>query len=179
MSLSQVLSQCDIGMSERSIQAFCIGAMTADDPMPFHKALRELFMEDSQTPVKFETPAARAAVEKEIQATWKDIEKNLKKRRAQLLDVKGPTLKEEIEEVGRLGDFFLMGLTLAGVSVDDQDDQVGALLDEMEDHLLLLDEWVADEGTRKDKDVWMEEGQKYRRELSELWGDLQESLDLD
>ena len=176
MSLAASLAQSDIEMSARDVEAFCLGALTADDPMPLKKALRELFLDDTQSPVKFQTPDARAAAEKEIGKLWKDVENNLEKKRAALFNVVKTDLKEEIIEVGKLGDNFLMGLTLAGMSVDDQDDEVGDLLDEMEDHLLLLDEWVADGESRADKDVWLEEGKKYRRELSELWQELQEAL---
>lgn len=176
MSLQETLSGCDMEMDARDVEAFCIGALTADDPMPLHKAFKELFLDDTQSPVKFNKPDARAAIEKEVTKIWKDLEKNLEKRRSALLNVKSADLVDELVQVGKLGDFFLMGLTLAGMSVDDQDDEVGDLLDEMEDHLLLIDEWVADGESRDDKDVWMEEGKKYRRELDELWTELQEAL---
>ncbi len=177
MSLQDALKGCDMDMEAKDVEAFCIGALTADDPMPYPKAIKELFLDDSQSPVKFNSPDARATLEKEIQKLWKDLEKNISKRRANLLDVKGKDLKDEIIQLGKLGDFFLMGLTLAGMSADDPDDDIGSLLDEMEDHLILLDEWVADGETRKDTGVWLEEGEKYRRELGELWSDLQEAIE--
>jgi hypothetical protein len=176
MSLRDALTHCDMEMDADDVEAFCIGALTADEPMPLHKALKEIFLDDTQSPVKFHTPDGRANAEKEIGKLWKELEKNLAKRRSALMQVKGVDLKEEVITLGKRGDFFLMGLTLAGMSVDDTEDEVGDLLDELEDHLLLLDEWVA-EGDDDNSGEWMENGKKYRRELEELWADLQEAID--
>lgn len=177
MSLRDALSQCEMEMDADDVEAFCIGALTADEPMPLHRALREIFLDDTQSPVKFNSPDARANAEKEIGKLWKDLEKSLAKRRAALMQVKGVDLREEVIALGKRGDFFLMGLTLAGMSVDDTEDEVGDLLDELEDHLLLLDEWVAEGDDNSDHGEWMENGKKYRRELEELWAELQEAID--
>ncbi|MFP5459149.1 MAG: hypothetical protein ACLGG7_10475 [Bacteriovoracia bacterium] len=178
MALQDTLSGCDIEMDAREVEAFFIGCLTADDPMPYPKAIKELFLEETKVPVSFTSPDARKLLEKDLSALWKELEKGLDKRRKNLLVIDRKDLKEEMVAVGRLGDFFLMGLTLAGMSVDDEDSEVGELLDEMEDHLLLMDEWVADGVDRLDQDVWLEEGRKYRRELSELWSELQDALDV-
>jgi uncharacterized protein YgfB (UPF0149 family) len=176
MSLANALKGCDLEMNPREIEAFFLGCLSAEKPMKEERALKELFLEDTKVTVNFESPAARAELEKELKTLWKDLSKNLEKRREKLLIIDGKSLKEEIIALGRLGDFFLMGMTLAGTSIEDQDDEAGDLLDEMEDHLLLFDDWVADEESRLDKDVWIEEGQKYKRELVELWSELCEVL---
>jgi uncharacterized protein YgfB (UPF0149 family) len=176
MALQDSIAGCDIEMNAKEVEAFFIGAMTADDPMPLPKALKELFLEDTKVPVKFNDPANKKSIVDDLTKLWKELEKSLEKRRKSLLNLEMPKLQDELVAVGRLGDFFLMGITLAGMSVDDQDDEVGELLDEMEDHLLLIDEWVADGESRTDKDVWTEEGKKYRRELNELWEELQDAL---
>lgn len=176
MSLSDALKQCDLAMGPKDIEAFFIGTLSADDPMKFPKAVRELMLDDTQNPVKCTSPAARAELDKALGVLWKEIEKGLEKRRQNLMKNPGGDLKEQAEILGKLGDNFLMGMTLAGLSVDDQDDELGDLLDEMEDHLLLMDEWVADADSRSDKAVWEEEGTKYIRELGELWDELQNAF---
>jgi hypothetical protein len=176
MSLSDALKDCDLAMGPKDIEAFFIGTLSADDPMKFPKAVRELMLEDTQNPVKCSSPEAREKLDKALAALWKELEKGLEKRRQNLLKNPGGSLKEQAVTLGNLGDFFLMGMTLAGLSVDDQDDELGDLLDEMEDHLLLMDEWVADGESRSDKAVWEEEGTKYIRELGELWDELQEAF---
>jgi uncharacterized protein YgfB (UPF0149 family) len=176
MTLEQALTECDLEMNPREVEAFFIGALSAEKPMNFEKALKELFLEDTKVTISFNHPDSKEKISKSLSVLWTELTSELKKRRKNLLIIDGENLKDEVVQLGRLGDFFLMGLTLAGTDIDDQDDEAGDLLDEMEDHLLLLDEWVADEESRLDKNVWNEEGQKYRRELAELWSELQAVL---
>lgn len=176
MSLTEALKTTDLAMDAQDVEAFFLGALSADDPMPYKRALKELFLEDSKTPAKHDSPESRAKLEAALASLYKDLEKSTEKRRGQLLDVKSGNLAEQVEVMGRRGDFFLMALTLAGADVDEMDDERGALLDEMEDHLLLLDEWIAEGSSRSKEPAWTEEGEKYQRELKELWAELQEAL---
>ncbi len=174
--LDAALSASDLEMNAREVEAFFLGGLSAISPMKLPKALSELFLEDTKVPVTFESADAKKQITDVLSVLWKELEKNLEARREKLLVIDGADLKTEITQLGRLGDFFLMGFTLAGESVDDRDDEAGELLDELEDHLLLFDEWVADGESRLDQATWTEEGQKYRRELAELWGELCEAL---
>jgi hypothetical protein len=174
--LSESLKKCDLEMNPREVEAFLVGCLSAEKPMKFDRAIKELFLEETKVTVQFNSPDARVEIEKDVKQLWDELSKGLAKRRKNLLNVDGSNLKDEVIALGRLGDFFLMGMTLAGTSIDDQDDEAGDLLDEMEDHLLLLDEWVAEGEDRLDQPTWTEEGQKYKRELAELWGELCELL---
>lgn len=175
-SLDAALATTDLEMTAREVEAFFLGGLSALSPMKFPKALSELFLEDTKVPVTFASADAKAQLGQLLASLWKDLEKNLEARREKLLVVDGVDLKSQVTLLGRLGDFFLMGFTLAGESVDDRDDEAGELLDELEDHLLLFDDWLADGESRLDQETWSEEGQKYRRELAELWGELCEAL---
>lgn len=174
--LNESLKKCDLEMNTREVEAFLLGCLSAEKPMKLDRAIKELFLEETKVTVKFDSPDARAEIEKDVKTLWEELSKSLAKRRKNLLVIDGPDLKSEVIALGRIGDFFLMGMTLAGTSIDDQDDEAGDLLDEMEDHLILLDEWVAEGEDRLDQDKWMEDGQKYKRELAELWGELCELL---
>jgi uncharacterized protein YgfB (UPF0149 family) len=174
--LATSLKSCDLEMNAKEVEAFFLGCLSAEKPMKLERAIKELFLEDTKVTVQFEGADARAKIEADLKGLWQELEKELKKRRKNLLLLDGASLKEEVQALSRLGDFFLMGITLAGTSIEDLDDEAGDLLDEMEDHLLLLDDWMAQEEERLDQKEWQEEGQKYKRELIELWGELNDVL---
>jgi len=63
MSLSEALKTTDLAMDAQDVEAFFLGALSADDPMPYRRALKELFLEDSKTPAKHDSPESRAKLE--------------------------------------------------------------------------------------------------------------------
>ena len=57
-----------------------------------------------------------------------------------------------------------------------ENEEVSLLLTEMEDHLLLLDEWIAEGEEGTPSDTWEADGKKYKTEFLEIWKELEEEL---
>lgn len=151
-------------MNSTLVTAYFVGVLTAERPIGFEEALKELTKTEELEDV-------------DAKAVWKKCESNLKKERQGMLKTKGGDLAAEAAYLAEIGDYFLMGMAVSGTDVEDMENEdVSELLVEMEDHLLLLDEWMAEGEDGKPSADWKEDGQKYKREYLEIWQELEEAL---
>ncbi len=61
MNLQELIGQTDLDLNEGQVRAFFLGALTADKPLPFNKALEELLSE---------APEAQKALEPHLKTLW-------------------------------------------------------------------------------------------------------------
>lgn len=155
-------------MNSPQARAFFVGVLSGKKPLKFEAALKELLKDDE---------AAEEIGEKALKDIWSKCEAALKAERKAMLKVTAKTLPEQITELSAVGDYFLTGMTVAGTDFEDMPNEEAAdLLTEMEDHLLLLDEWSAEGEEGDPADDWKANGEKYKREFLEIWKELEEVL---
>ena len=151
-------------MNPNLLTAFFMGVLTSEKPLNFDRAIKELSKTDD-----VDATAAKAL--------WAKCEANPSKERQAMLKIKPGKLEEEIAMLSEIGDYFLMGLTVSGTDVEEmKNEELSELLVEMEDHLLLLDEWMAEGEEGKPSAEWADDGKKYKSEFLEIWKELEEEL---
>lgn len=154
-------------MTPTELKAFFIGIQSSEKPASFATAV--LALKDSPDPV--------SDSETQLKSLWDSIAAGLKVERKKLMDVGNLPLPEKLAAQSGILDQFLFGFALGGLDFDDMKNaEASDLLIELEDHLMLLDEWVAEGESGEAEAGWQEAGDKYMRELQEIWAELQEAL---
>lgn len=154
-------------MNTIQARAFFVGVLSGKKPLKLQAAIQEITKDDEE---------AKALGEKTLQDIWNKCEANLKGERQAMLKVIQDALLTEISQLSSIGDYFLTGLTVAGTDFEDMpNEEASDLLTEMEDHLLLLDEWMA-EGEEDPSAEWQANGKKYKQEFLEIWKELEEVI---
>lgn len=138
MKLQELINEADLVMTLPQINAFFLGALHAEKPLPFDKAITEVLEEENE------------ALSTELKSYFDE----LKAKRAQETKTIFPQFKSDQEflSVAREQlDYFLMGMSLAGTHGEAcSDTDVGELIDELEDTVLELDEYLSVENPEKD-----------------------------
>lgn len=156
MKLQELIDKTDLDITELQVKAFFLGAQSAERPLPFNLAMDELIVDD---------PEAHDLLEAEFKKLWDELAANYK--------VELSALFPEIEDLrtfmdvarGQL-DYFLMALSLAGTTSETCKDQdLAELIDELEDTVEDLDDYLADEDA-SDKD-----GEDFKGFLVDTWAD--------
>ena len=155
-------------MNTLQARAFFTGVLSGKKPLKFENALKELIKDDEE---------AAEMGEKVLKEIWTKCEAGLKKERKEMLKVTAKDLLGQVTELTAIGDYFLTGLTVAGTDFENMpNEDASDLLTEMEDHLLLLDEWVAEGEDGEKTAEWKKDGEKYKGEFLEIWKELEEAL---
>lgn len=155
-------------MNALQARAFFAGVLTGTKPLKFQQALKELVKDDEE---------AAAIGEAALQDIWSKCEKGLRAERKAMLKITAKDLSGQIAELSAIGDYFLTGLTVAGTDFEDMpNEDASDLLTEMEDHLLLLDEWIAEGEEGDPSATWKQDGEKYKAEFLEIWKELEEAI---
>jgi hypothetical protein len=156
MKLQELISNSELDMTLPQVKAFFLGAMSAQKPMTFPKALEELLSP---------APEEKAKLEGELKVLWEELSKNRPAELQKLFPEEKDTLtfltlaKDQI-------DYFLTAMSLAGTSYDTvQNEEIAGILDEMEDNVMDLDEYVTQENPDK------AEGEELKEFILQTWED--------
>ncbi len=133
MSLHALLASSDTGLTEGQIKAFYLGTFMADKPVPFKTAMEEVLMEAEIDDYK--------AWEKDMKALHDSVKANLQKEMKSLIEDQTDLKKFLQISLGRL-DYFLTGYAVSGAT-DNED--AAELVEELEDTLLDLEDYLSDE----------------------------------
>lgn len=156
MKLQELIAQTDLDMNLSQIKAFFLGVLSAEKPLPFHKAMEELLSE---------SPEARKSLESELKLLWDDLLKN-KSAELQKFFPEASDTKEFLDQAKDQLDFFLTAMSLSGTHTESvKNEDLADLIDELEDTVMDLDEYLA-EG-----DVDDAESEELKELLLETWQD--------
>lgn len=138
MSLSTLLASTDASITEGQIRAFYLGTFVADRPVPFKTAMEEVLMEAEIEDYKI--------WEKDMKALYDQVKANTHKEMDSLL-AEDADLKKFLQNALGCLDYFLTGYAVSGAS-DDED--TAELVEELEDTVLDLEDYLADENATKE-----------------------------
>jgi hypothetical protein len=156
MKLQELIGQNNLDMTIDHIKAFYLGAMTAERPLPFAKATEEMLSE---------TPEVIKLIEGELKKLWDDLQKN-KPYDLQKIFPESSDLRVFLSSAKDQLDFYLTALSLAGTNVEScKNEDVADLIDELEDTVMDLEEYLSDDNADKD------EGVELKEMLLEAWHD--------
>lgn len=156
MKLQELINSSELDMSIAHIKAFFLGALSAEKPMPFNLAVAEMLSE---------VPEAAKSLEPELKKLWDDLVKN-KPGELQSLFPESSNLKEFLSNAKDQLDFYLTALSLSGTNTEScQNEDVADLIDELEDTVMDLDEYLSED------DADAEEGKELKEMLLEAWQD--------
>lgn len=154
MSLQTLLATTETELTEGQIRAFYLGTFMADKPVPFKTAMEEVLMEAEIDDLK--------PWEKDMKAVYDQVKANVHKEMAGLLEENADMKKFLQDALGKL-DYFLTGYAVSGAS-DDED--TAELVEELEDTVLDLEDFLADESGTK------ESGTELKKLTVETWNEL-------
>lgn len=154
MNFQEKLDQTNLDMTFPQVKAFFLGAMLADKPMSFAKALDEMLSE---------APDAMS-LKVDFENIWKDVEKN----KVAELENLFPEVRDNRSFLAVAKDqldYFLTALALAGTNIENcKDETVADVLDELEDIVFDLDDYLAED----DDSV---EGDDLKDMLKDIWNE--------
>lgn len=163
MKLNDLLGKTDLDMNVSHIKAFFLGALSAEKPMPFNKAMEELLSE---------APEAKTELEGELKALWDDLLKN-KPAELQRIFPEAANDKEFLEQAKDQLDFYLTAMSLSGTHTESvKNEDLADLIDELEDTVMELDEYLSEEELDADK------GKELRANLLEVWTEYLQTTDV-
>ena len=153
MKLQELISQTELDMTIHHIKAFYLGIMSAEKPMPFRKAMEEMLSQ---------TPEALPILEVELQKLWDEVAKNKPAEYQNFFPAAVDTNKF-LEQAKDQLDFFLTALSLSGTNPETcKNEDLADLIDELEDTVMELDEYLADPAEKA-------EGEELQEMLLETW----------
>lgn len=154
MSLQTLLSSTDTNLTEGQIRAFYLGTFMADKPVPFKTAMEEVLMEAEVDDYKI--------WEKDMKALHDQVKGNIQAEMKKLI-VDEADLKSFLQtSLGRL-DYFLTGYAVSGATADEDSAE---LVEELEDTVLDLEDYLADESSTK------ENGMELKKLTLDTWKEL-------
>ncbi len=145
-------------MEAQFVKAFFLGALTAEKPMAFSKALNEVYVH---------APEEMEKNESSLKAEWDQLSKNLKAEMTRLLDDEGKEDLEFLKDAQENMDHYLTGLSLSGTTMDScKNEELADLLDEMEDVVLDLETYIMEENYKAN------ETKEFKEIIVSLWSDM-------
>ena len=154
MKLQELIDSTELEMTPEQIKAFFLGTLCAEKPLTFPRALDELLAE---------TPESKDTLSKDLNALWDEITKSQKKALKDLFP-QNDNAKKFLEGAKDQLDYFLMGMSLAGTSIDNcKNEDFATFLEEMEDCLEDIEDWLSEKSPDE------EEGESIKEFLQEGW----------
>ena len=136
MKLQQLIDENELELTINDVKSFFLGAHLGKKPLSFDKATTELLNGDEDLVSEF-TP--------HLKSIWNEVEKNKKEVFKQILPTGSNTITFLTNTKNTL-DYFLTALSLAGTSSESaQSETLAELIDELEDFILDLDEFLVEE----------------------------------
>jgi hypothetical protein len=160
MNLHELIEKHDLDLTPDLIKAFFLGALNAEKPLPFNKVLAELLSED---------PEASKDMEAELKSYWQELQTK-KLLETKNLFGKVADTKSFLDNGRDVLDYFLTSMSLSGTNTEScKDEDVAELIDELEDCVMDLDEYLSEEAPDA------EEGEELKGLLIETWSDFLEA----
>ncbi|WPU65865.1 UPF0149 family protein [Peredibacter starrii] len=154
MQLQELINQTDLDLTADQVKAFFLGVLCAEKPMPFNKVMEEIFEE---------VPEARTALEPELRKLWDEQSRNLKKALSEMFQPE-EDVRSFLELAKNQLDYFLTAMSLSGTNTENCDDEdLAELIDELEDTVADMDDYLADEEPTDD------EGEEFKELLLDTW----------
>ncbi len=154
MKLQELIDQTDLDMGPKQVEAFFLGVLSAQKPLPFPKALEELLSA---------APESKATLEGELKKLWDKLKANYQTELENLFNSKAP-LNEFLTEARDQLDYFLTALSLSGTHADSVDDEdLLELMEELEDTVMEIEDYLAEDKPSK------AEGEEMKEMLLEAW----------
>ena len=148
-------------METTTTKAFFLGALTAQNPMSFNKAVDEIFVG---------APEAKNGKEEILKTEWDKLSGNLKTEMSTLMKADGLDDIEFLKLAQESMDYYLTGLSLAGTNMETcKNEELADLLDEMEDVVLDLEEYIQEEKFQAS------ETKEFKEVVVSLWNDVVET----
>ncbi len=138
MSLKTLLSGTDTNLSEGQIKAFYLGTFMADKPVPFKTAMEEVLMEAEVDDYK--------AWEQEMKALYDQVKASVPAEMKKLVEDQADLKKFLQDSLAKL-DYFLTGYAVSGATADEE---ISEVVEELEDTVLDLEDYLADETATKE-----------------------------
>lgn len=161
MKLQDHLDSTAVDMTEIQVKAFFLGGLCAEKPMPFHIALEEILSE---------SPEDKATLEAPLKDTFNHLQKN-KKAELEKMFPEESDIRTFIEIAKDQLDYFLTAMSLAGTNLESCDDEeLRQLIDELEDTVEDMDDFLADSKATK------EDGEDFKEFLLGTWTDFTSSF---
>jgi len=136
MKLQELIDKSPLDMSLPQIKAFLLGVLTAEKPMTFHHAVDEMLAEN---------PSSKSELESELKKLWDDLSTHKSKSLANMFEPNND-VNEFLETCKEQLDYYLTALSLSGTNIEDSnDEELGALLEDLEDLVMELDDYLAEE----------------------------------
>lgn len=154
MGLESLLSSTDTNLTEGQIRAFYLGTFFADRPVPFQTAMEEVLMEAEVDDLK--------SWEKDMKALYDRMKADASGEMKKLIEEDADLKKFLQNALGRL-DYFLTGYAVSGAT-DDED--AAEVVEELEDTVLDLEDYLADEKATK------ESGQELKKLVLDTWKEI-------
>ena len=156
MKLQELIDSTDLDMTEAQVKAFFLGVLCAEKPLPYPKALEELLAE---------TPDAKKELEAPLKVLWDKCQANLKAELEKMFPQ-----EDDITAFMELAkdqlDYFLTAMSLSGTNTEScQDEELAELIDELEDTVEDMDEFLSDSHATK------EDGDDFKEFLLGTWAE--------
>jgi len=157
MKLQELINEADLVMTLPQIKAYFLGALHAEKPLPFSTAIMEVLEEKNEV------------LEEELKTLFQNLKTN-RQAETKTIFPQAKTDQEFLSVAREQLDYFLMGMSLAGTHGEAcTDEDVGELIDELEDTVLELDEYLSVEDPEK------EDTDDIKSFLIETWEDFVKS----
>lgn len=156
MKLQELIDSTDLDMTEAQVKAFFLGVLCAEKPMPVGKAIDELLEE---------VPEAKKELEAPLRELFEKLKKNVKSELENMFPI-----EDDINTFMELSkdqlDYFLTAMSLSGTNTESCDDEdLAELIDELEDTVEDMDEFLSDSHATK------EDGEEFKEFLLGTWAD--------
>lgn len=134
--------------------------MCAEKPLSYQGALSELLADLPETKKELEAP---------LKTLWDSLQKNLKAELSGMLPEE-KNLQTFLEITRDQLDYFLTAMSLSGTNTENcKDEGLAGLIEELEDSVEDLDDYLADE------DASLEDGTDFKEFLIETWNEFVQS----
>jgi len=154
MNLQDLISNSELIMTVPQVKAFFLGVLSAEKPMPFDKAVDELLAA---------FPEDKTSLAPELKILWEELKSKRGQELANMFP-KNKDVKEFLETSKEQLDYFLTAMSLSGTNVETMEDEdLIGLIEELEELVMDLDEWLVDEKHS------LEEGEEMKEFLLETW----------
>jgi hypothetical protein len=156
MKFQELIDKTDLDMTEAQVKAFFLGVLSAERPMPFAKAMSELLSE---------AESAQKELESELKKTWDSLSANLKPELEKMFPQES-NIHTFMEISKDQLDYFLTAMSLSGTNTEScKNEALSELIDELEDTVEDMDEFLTDEDATK------EDGEEFKEFLLGTWAD--------
>lgn len=154
MKLQDLINSTELDMTEVQVNAFFLGVLCAEKPMPFPKALDEILCE---------TPEAKPVLETPFKEVFTHLQKNLKPELEKMFPEE-KNIQKFMEIAKDQLDYFLTAMSLSGTHTEScKDEELAELIDELEDTVEDMEDFLSD------SEAEAQDGEDFKEFLLDTW----------